>query len=81
MTDEVNTMSLLRQDYERAKKRLDNNYAYFKLQEYLLQDCISCGCGIMDGVKGWCRQVNLRQGLVYAIYLCYDMHRFDKQSY
>lgn len=36
MTDEVNTMSLLRQDYERAKKRLDNNYAYFKLQEYLL---------------------------------------------
>lgn len=28
-------MSLLRQDYEQAKKRLDNNYAYFKPQEYL----------------------------------------------
>ena len=28
-------MSLLRQDYEQAKKRLDNNYEYFKPQEYL----------------------------------------------
>lgn len=28
-------MSLLKQDYEQAKKRLDNNYAYFKPQEYL----------------------------------------------
>lgn len=28
-------MSLLRQDYEQSKKRLDNNYAYFKPQEYL----------------------------------------------
>lgn len=26
---------LLRQAYEQAKKRLDNNYAYFKPQEYL----------------------------------------------
>ena len=28
-------MSLLRQDYEQAKKRLDNNYKYFNPQEYL----------------------------------------------
>ena len=28
-------MSLLREDYEQAKKRLDNNYEYFKPQEYL----------------------------------------------
>lgn len=28
-------MSLLRQDYEQAKQRLDNNYKYFNPQEYL----------------------------------------------
>ena len=28
-------MSLLKQDYEQAKKRLDNNYKYFNPQEYL----------------------------------------------